>query len=253
MHGTVTPNPLDAMDLCDLSMVRDQAACGSLDEDQITKLAQIAHRRKIAAGQTIISDGEPVDFFASIISGAVKLTKTLPDGREQIVALLFAPDFFGRAYSKSNPYTAEAVTDVEICTFPKAAFDRVVSEHPALQQWLFRRSLDELDAARDWMLLLGLKSAEEKVASFLCMLSRRRLIAGCQHNNTPDTSKFDLPLTRADMADYLGLTLETVSRQISQLKASNIIEIDSSRHVLVRDMARLESAAGMDHQIVDRP
>lgn len=252
MHGTVTLNPLDAMDRCDHCMARHQAVCGALDEEQTRTLAQIAHRKTIAAGQTIISEEEPVEFFANIISGAVKLTKTLPDGRQQIVALLFAPDFFGRAYSKSNPYTAEAVTDVEICTFPKAAFERVVSKHPALQQRLFKRSLDELDAARDWMLLLGLKSAEEKVASFLCMLARRSLMAGCQHKNTPGTSKFDLPLTRADMADYLGLTLETVSRHISQLKARNIIEIGSSRLVLVRDMARLESTAGMDYQIVDR-
>ena len=90
-----------------------------MDDVQVKKLAQIAHRKKISAGQTIISDEEPVDFFANVISGAVKLTKTLPDGRQQIVGLLFAPDFLGRAYSKNNPYTAEAATDVEICTFPE--------------------------------------------------------------------------------------------------------------------------------------
>jgi CRP/FNR family transcriptional regulator len=246
MHGTVTSNLPQAMDRCDHCTVRHQAVCGALDEEQMKKLATIAHRKKIAVGQTIISDEQPVDFLANIISGAVKLTKTLPDGRQQIVALLFAPDFFGRAYSKNNPYTAEAATDVEICTFPKAAFERVVSEHPSLQQRLFKRSLDELDAARDWMLLLGLKSAEEKVASFLYMLARRSLMAGCEHTDTPGTSKFDLPLTRAEMADYLGLTLETVSRQISRLKASNIIEIGSNRLVLVPNMARLKFAAGVD-------
>ena len=252
MHGTVTSNPPDAMERCALCLVRDEGVCGWKDEEQITKLAQIAHRRRIAAGQTIISDEEPVEFFANIISGAVKLTKTLPDGRQQIVALLFAPDFFGRAYSKNNPYTAEAVTDVDICTFPKAAFERLVSEYPALQQLLFKRSLDELDAARDWMLLLGLKNAEEKVASFLCMLARRSLKAGCPHTNTPGTSTFDLPLTRSDMADYLGLTLETVSRHMTRLKASRIIEMGSNRLVLIRDMARLELKAGIDRKTVDR-
>jgi CRP/FNR family transcriptional regulator len=251
MHGTNPSNLLDAMDLCDHCTMRHQAICGGLDEEQIGKLAQIAHRKKIAAGHTIMSDEEPVDFFANIISGAVKLTKTLPDGRQQIVALLFAPDFFGRAYSKNNPYTAEAATDAEICTFPKAAFERVVSEHAPLQEWLFKRSLDELDAARDWMLLLGRKNAGEKVASFLYMLARRALMNRCEHTNTPGTSKFDLPLTRAEMADYLGLTLETVSRHITRLKTSGIIEIGSGRLVVVLDMARLESAAGVDRQISD--
>jgi CRP/FNR family transcriptional regulator len=251
MHGTISSVLPEALHRCDHCTVRDQAVCGALDKAQIKKLAQIARRKIIARGQTIISDEEPVDFYANIISGAVKLTKTLPDGRQQIVALLFAPDFFGRAYSKNNPYTAEAATDVEICIFPKAAFERVVSEHPGLQQRLFKRSLDELDAARDWMLLLGRKDAEEKVASLLYMLARRGLMAGCQHKNPPSISKFDLQLTRAEIADYLALTIETVSRQITRLKVRNVIEIGSRGFVLVKDMAKLASTAGMDRQSVD--
>jgi CRP/FNR family transcriptional regulator, anaerobic regulatory protein len=218
-----------------------------MDDVQIKKLAQIAHRKKIPAGHTIISDEEPVDFFANIVTGAVKLTKTLPDGRQQIVGLLFAPDFLGRAYSKSNPYTAEAATGVEICTFPNAAFERLVGEYPGLQQRLFQHTLDELDAARDWMLLLGRKTAEEKVASFLYMLARRGLMTGCEHKNTPRTSSFELPLTRSDMADYLGLTIETVSRQLTRLKTSNVIRLSTNRLIVVPDLERLARAGGQDH------
>lgn len=246
MHGT-PPNAIpDVLQRCDHCLVRHQAVCGAMDDVQVKKLAQIAHRKKISAGQTIISDEEPVDFFANVISGAIKLTKTLPDGRQQIVGLLFAPDFLGRAYSKNNPYTAEAATDVEICTFPNAAFERLVGEYPELQQRLFQHTLDELDAARDWMLLLGRKTAEEKVASFLYMLARRSLLTGCVHKANPGAAAFELPLTRSDMADYLGLTIETVSRQLTRLKTSNVVRLSTNRLIMVPDLGRLAQAAGQD-------
>ena len=232
---------------CDHCPVRHQAVCGAMDDDQIRKLAQIAHRKKIPAGQTIISDEEPVDFFANVISGAIKLTKTLPDGRQQIVGLLFPPDFLGRAYSHNNPYTAEAATDVEICAFPNSAFERLVAEYPEFQSRLFQHTLDELDAAREWMLLLGRKTAEEKVASFLLMLARRSMVTGCQHKGPPGVAAFELPLTRSDVADYLGLTIETVSRQLTRLKTSNIIRLSSNRLIMVPDLNRLAKAAGQDH------
>jgi CRP/FNR family transcriptional regulator len=231
---------------CEHCPVRHQAVCGAMDEVQIRKLAQISHRKKIPAGQTIISDDAPVDFFANVISGAVKLTKTLPDGRQQIVGLLFAPDFLGRAYSKSNPYTAEAASDTEICTFPNRAFERLVGEYPELQQRLFKHTLDELDAAREWMLLLGRKTAEEKVASFLHMLARRSLMVGCNHQENSGVASFELPLTRADMADFLGLTIETVSRQLTRLKTANVIKLNTNRLILVPDISRLSRAAGQD-------
>jgi CRP/FNR family transcriptional regulator len=246
MHGTAPTTLPDVLQRCEHCSVRHQAVCGAMDDTQVRKLAQIAHRKKIRAGQTIISDEEPVDFFANVISGAIKLTKTLPDGRQQIVGLLFAPDFLGRAYSKNNPYTAEAATDVEICTFPNAAFERLVSEYPGLQQRLFQHTLDELDAARDWMLLLGRKTAEEKVASFLYMLARRSMLTGCAHKNEAVSAAFELPLTRSDMADYLGLTIETVSRQLTRLKTSHVIRLSTNRLIMVPDMNRLALAAGQD-------
>jgi CRP/FNR family transcriptional regulator len=215
-----------------------------MDDQQIRKLAAIAHRKKVPANRTIISDEEPADFFANVISGAIKLSKTLPDGRQQIVGLLFAPDFLGRAYSRSNPYTAEAATEVELCVFPNGAFERLVHEYPDLQQRLFQHTLDELDAAREWMVLLGRKTAEEKVASFLYMLARRALVAGCEHRIASSAAAFELPLTRADVADYLGLTIETVSRQLTRLKTSNVIRLSSNRLIQVPDLNRLAHCAG---------
>jgi CRP-like cAMP-binding protein len=100
---------------CQDCAIRDRAVCGAMDDEQIARLASIAHRRKVLAGQIIMSDEEPVTFFANIISGTIKLTKTVADGRQQIVGLLFPPDFLGRAFSRNNPYFAEAASDVEIC------------------------------------------------------------------------------------------------------------------------------------------
>lgn len=242
MHG-VLPEPLLRCENC---AVRNQAVCGAMDNQQIVRLNAIARRRKLAAGQTIMSDQDKAEFFANVVSGTVKLTKTMPDGRQQIVGLLFSPDFLGRAYSRNNPYFAEAATDVEICSFPHDAFEKLIGEFPDLQSRLFERTLDELDAAREWMLLLGRKTAEEKVSSFLMLLARRSLMIACAEPTSPQPTQFELPLTRADMADYLGLTIETVSRQLTRLKTRGIIRIVNNRLVQVPDTEKLAASAGQD-------
>jgi CRP/FNR family transcriptional regulator len=244
MVQSISPVLPDALGRCGQCPVRHHAVCGAMDDVQIRKLSHISHRKHYIAGQTILSDQEPVDFFANVISGTIKLTKMMPDGRQQIVGLLFAPDFLGRAFSKNNPYSAEAANSVEICTFGNAAFERLANEYPDLQHKLFERTLDELDAAREWMLLLGRKTAEEKVASFLLMLARRSLLTGCKHTHAPEKASFELPLTRADMADYLGLTIETVSRQLTRLKTSKAIRIVNNRLIEVPDVEKLSDIAG---------
>jgi CRP/FNR family transcriptional regulator, anaerobic regulatory protein len=217
-----------------------------MDDEQLAKLSAIAHRRKIAAGQIIMSDQEPASFFANIISGTVKLTKTTADGRQQIVGLLFPPDFLGRAFKRSNPYFAEAACDLEICVFPKDAFERLAGEYPELQHRLFERTLDELDAAREWMLLLGRKTAEEKVADFLYLLARRSVLRHCADHAGKEAASFELPLSRADIADYLGLTIETVSRQLTRLKTTGVIKLVNNRMIEVPDLAALGRLAGQD-------
>jgi len=236
----------DALQRCRRCPVRHRAVCGAMDDEQIARLSAIAHRRKVPAGQVIMSDQEPASFFANIISGTIKLTKTTSDGRQQIVGLLFPPDFLGRAFRRSNPYFAEAASDLEICVFPKDAFERLAGEYPELQHRLFERTLDELDAAREWMLLLGRKTAEEKVADFLSLLARRSLMQHCADHTGKAAASFELPLSRADIADYLGLTIETVSRQLTRLKTTGIIRLASNRAIEVPDIAALARLAGQD-------
>ncbi len=230
---------------CSSCPVRVTAICGALKDDELKALSMISRQRRIPAGQVVFSDQDSSRFFANVLSGTVKLTKTMPDGRQQIVGLVFSPDFLGRAFSFNNPYFAEAASDVELCCFPHDAFESLLKDYPSLQHRLFENTLDELDAAREWMLLLGRKTAEEKIASFLYLLARRHHVDGCANQQSVAAS-FELPLTRADMADYLGLTIETVSRQLTKLKTRGIVRMVSSRQMEVPDSAALARVAGAE-------
>ena len=212
----VRDQTLTGVQRCEQCAIRHRAVCGALSGDELDGLSKIARARNVSAGQTILSDEERSDFFANIVSGVVKLSKTMADGREQIVGLQFAPDFLGRAYGAETPYFAEAATEVELCCFPRDRFEGLLHQHPGLEHRLFENTLEELDAAREWMLLLGRKTAEEKVASFLLLIANRVPNIGCQHSEDLNFVQFELPLTRADIADYLGLTIETVSRQFTR-------------------------------------
>lgn len=231
---------------CSVCSIRHHAVCGALTDAELTRLNQISRRRMFAAGQIIMTDEDQADFFANVVSGVIKLAKTLADGRQQIVGLLFAPDFVGRAYSDQNPYFAEAATDVELCCFPRDSFEAILKDHSGLEHRLFERTLDELDSAREWMVLLGRKTAEEKVASLLLLIARRALMTGCPHSAPASALQFDLPLTRADMADYLGLTIETVSRQITRLRTKGAIKLVDTHNFLVPDIAALADLSGQE-------
>ncbi|WP_417519448.1 Crp/Fnr family transcriptional regulator [Minwuia sp.] len=231
---------------CSSCAIRHRAVCGALSEDELAAINAIARQRIVKAGETILNADEEITFFANIVAGSVKLTKIMADGRQQIVGLQFAPDFLGRAFRERSPYFAEAATDVELCVFPKKEFERLLSEKPGFEMRLFQDTLNELDAARDWMLLLGRKTASEKVASFLEMIARRSPMIGCAHTAEQAGVSFHLPLTRSDIADYLGLTIETVSRQIGKLKSAGIVELHATREVSVTDMDGLRAAASSE-------
>ena len=195
----------------------------------------------VEPGVELIGDAETVESYSNILSGVVKLTKSLSDGRQQIVGLQFAPDFLGRPFKVESPINAEAATPVSLCSFPKATLERMMKESPELEHRLLKQTLNELDEARDWMVTLGRKTASEKVASFLLMIARN---IDPTLDPTASSASFNLPLTRADIADFLGLTIETVSRQLTRLRTDGVIRIENNRHVTVDNLARLESRSG---------
>jgi CRP/FNR family transcriptional regulator len=160
-----------------------------------------------------------------------------------MVGLLLPSDFVGRPGRSTAAYDVTATTDLVMCCFRKKPFEELILSTPHISQRLLEMTLDELDAAREWMLLLGRKTAREKIASLLAIIARRDVSL---NPRSKGPIVFDLPLTREEMADYLGLTLETVSRQVSALRRDGVISLEGKRHVTVNDFDRLLEIAGDD-------
>jgi len=227
----------DVPEICRSCEARHKGVCGALNPVQLTKLAKQTTRREITEGTELIAADEPVASYSNIMSGVVKLSKLLADGRQQIVGLQFAPDFLGRPLKADSRISAEAATIVKLCSFPKTTLERMMEEAPGLEHKLLEQALNELDEARDWMVTLGRKSAGEKIASFLYLIAVH--IDPEVDDLTDGSCNFDLPLTRADIADFLGLTIETVSRQLTKLRQQNVITIINNRHVTIPDIKLL--------------
>jgi CRP/FNR family transcriptional regulator len=227
--------------LCLACEARHKGICGALEPSQLVQLAKSTSKRKVAPGTQLVSEAQPIDNYANILSGVVKLSKTLPDGRQQIVGLQFAPDFLGRPFEDESRLNAEAATTVSLCAFPRSAVERMMGEAAGMEHRLLKQTLKQLDDARDWMLTLGRKTASEKVASFLVLIARN---IDPYAPTDRKAMSFDLPLTRGEIADFLGLTIETVSRQLTRLRTDGVIRIENTRHVTVTDIDRLVARTG---------
>lgn len=229
---------------CGACQIRHRAVCARCEPDELNRLDEIKYYRSFEAGQTVVWAGDRMDFVASVVTGVATLTQTMEDGRTQMVGLLLPSDFVGRPGRDTALYNVTATTDLMMCCFRKKPFEGLISTTPHVAQRLLEMTLDELDAAREWMLLLGRKTAREKIASLLSIIARR----DASLNMRPSRGKmtFDLPLTREAMADYLGLTLETVSRQMSALKRDGIVELEGKRRIVIPNFDRLNEEAGDD-------
>lgn len=214
---------------CASCEVRDIAVCESLNNADLARLEAIRVVLNFRHGETLIREGDLADHLFNLRAGAIKIYKLLADGRCQITGFLFAGDFIGLAHDANYVFTAEALSDVEVCRFPRAKFEEIVRSCAGLERRLLAVASNELIAAQDQMLLLGRKSAKEKIVTFLLQLSSR------QANRGESSNPVSLPMTRSEIADYLGLTTETVSRIMTQLKTSSVIRIlDQSRVELLQ-------------------
>jgi CRP/FNR family transcriptional regulator len=218
---------------CSACAVRSLALCAVLDAVDIKRLGEIAQSDRYEAGQTIFSEGDPADALFNVVAGAVKLYKLLPDGRRQIIGFLASGDFLGLALAETYAFTAETLTGSTLCRFPRRRLEALLHDVPRLQHQLFVVTATELAAAQDQMLLLGRKTAREKICSFLLALSHRAVQRG--HKANP----VFLPMSRADIADYLGLTTETVSRTVTQLKTTGVISLQEGNRILIADLDEL--------------
>ncbi|HEY0834677.1 MAG TPA: cyclic nucleotide-binding domain-containing protein [Azospirillum sp.] len=218
------------MNPCGACPVRSLTVCAALEPEELRRLADIVQTVRIESSQTLFGEGDAADALYNVTSGTVKLYKLLPDGRRQITGFLVTGDFLGLAVNDHYAYTAETVTTCALCRFPRRKVEALLDEFPKMQRRLFSMAANELAAAQDQMLLLGRKTAKEKICSFLLMLSQRAARRG--HKENP----VHVPMSRADIADYLGLTTETVSRTFTQLKTAGAISLQEGNKILIADM-----------------
>ncbi|WP_454887578.1 Crp/Fnr family transcriptional regulator [Sphingomonas oryzagri] len=225
---------------CRRCLVRHGSICGSLEDSELTMLHAIGARRRVASGETLAWTGQDVSSCANLLSGMLKLSTVTPDGREQIVGLLGAGDFVGQPFAERTTFTITALSEAEICVFPRRAFLELVESHAGLAAALLRRTFQALEEARGRMVQLGRQSAQERVAGFLLEMIRRP--GGCRVTPTGPIT-FDMPLSRGAMADVLGLTIETVSRQMTHFRNAGTIALPGGRAVTILDERRLRSIA----------
>jgi len=173
-----------------------------------------------------------------VVTGVLRVYKILSDGRRVITGFMYAGDLIGVSLKERYLYTAEAVTRIQVRRYARSRFQEEINRSPELRPQLFARLCDEMAAAQDQMVLLARKSAEERVCSFLLHIARR-----LEDDHSPLTV-VEVPMTRLDMADYLGLTIETVSRIMTRLTSRGVIAPSGRHAVVLRKKEKLTALAG---------
>lgn len=193
---------------------------------------------KFDAGTAIFWERDPAKHVFEVVEGVLRIFKMLSDGRRVITGFLYPGDLIGISLQDRYLYSAEAVTPTKLRRFARNRFQEEIAHSPELRPQLLAHLCDEMAAAQDQMLLLARKNAEERVCSFLVnMVSRMR----CQNDPQP---LIEIPMTRLDMADYLGLTIETVSRTMTKLTSRGIITPSGRHNLVIRDLHELAALAG---------
>lgn len=222
---------------CGSCGARPLSVCGSIDDTDLGRLDALAEHVVLHAGEALIREGDDARHVFNITSGSVRVYKLLSDGRRQITGFLFAGDFLGLATGQTYVFSAEAIEPATACRFRKSDYRTLIRETPALEAALLDRATHELAAAQNQMLLLGRKTALERVATFLLDLPSQ------DPARTTAEGLVHLPMTRSEIADYLGLTIETVSRVLTKLKTSGVIRLISLTDLKIEQPARLKALA----------
>lgn len=237
MIRTISPNPLRAsFGRCTACAVRSLNICGVLDEADLAEFERIARRVDLAPDEALFTAGQAASSVHNLTAGIARLYKLLPDGRRQVVGFSLPGDFLGIMPSDRYTFSADAIDAVSVCRFPRDAFLRFIERRPHFLHRINEFAARELMLAQDQMLLLGRRTAEEKVAAFLIGWRARLAHIG---DERPTIS---LPMSRLEIADYLGLTIETVSRTLTRFEREKMLLIVSGG-VRLLDPARAEAMA----------
>jgi CRP/FNR family transcriptional regulator len=189
-----------------------------------------------SAGEALFWEGDRAGQIFNVLQGVLRVFKILPDGRRAIVGFVYPGDIPGVSFQHRYLFTAEAVTGVKVRRISRLRFLSLVNKSPDLRRQLFALFCGEMSAAQDQMLLLGRKSAEERVASFLLAV----------HRKSAEGAEIELPMSRLDMADYLGLTIETVSRMMTSLARDGLIRATGRHRIALHKLSALRDIAGRD-------
>jgi len=196
-------------------------------------IEMIGTMMSFARNAEIYGEGEEVEFLYKVISGTVRTYKVLADGRRQIGAFYLAGDLFGLEAGDDHSFSAEAVSDSKVLVIKRSAIFALAARNSDVARQLWNLTTRELRRMQSHIMLL-IKSAHERVAGFLLEMADR----------SAASSEFDLPMSRQDIADYLGLTIETVSRTLTSLENAAAISIPSARRIVLRDRAALSALSG---------
>ncbi len=224
---------------CDACPILQDSLCLPLPAKERDGLRGMARSRFVPQGQLIFKEGNEVTSFASIMTGVVKLFKAAPGDAQQIVTFMHPPALLGYTFNNVHLYSAEAATHVKLCIYPQGPFRSFLGKSRELSRRIFEVTDQQLESAREWMVMLARKSACQQVAGLLAMFARHARPNGCGE------LQFLLPVPRSDLADYLGLTRETVSRNFTILRQRGVIELKSAREIAVPDIKSLLAEADM--------
>jgi CRP/FNR family transcriptional regulator len=216
---------------------RRVGVCHAVPEADLDRLSAAAVAMTLAPGEQFIEEGESSEAFFTLIDGTAKLLKMMSDGRQQITSFAGRGDFLGLAVGQRYSYSAEALDRVRLCRFSRARLRRLIADFPEMETRLLEITSHELVLAQEQMLLLGCKSARERLASFLVARASK---AGAGRRAPLPVS---LPMTRRDIADYLGLSIETVSRTLTHLKVAGLIAPAPAAGIVIRDFPGLAALA----------
>lgn len=229
-------------DYCASCEAHKFALCSKLDDEELAAFGKASSHRKFDAGQMLFSECDEAVSFFTVVSGEVRLSRMLDDGRRQITGFKSQGDFVGLSAKGHYTVDAEAIDDVVVCQFSIKGLNNSLENHLVVQGRLMEMMQTEVINLQDHMLLLGRKTPIEKIANFLFERAQRQL----ERNNkagTVEAVEVRLPMSRTDIADYLGLTIETVSRTFTKLRKSGVIELKTSQDVVIRNLEDLQLLA----------
>lgn len=219
---------------CDTCAVRNRAACAALDEKERAELARLGHRRTLKRGEIVFAAGDRSAVCATLTKGVLKVANFDPDGTEHIVALIHPAGFVGELFAPATNHDVVALTDCELCVFPREEYERAIVRFPELGRALLRGSSSALAESRALLAAVTGRNATQRVAGLISSLSHAASEAECH-----PASDVDLVLSRGEIASMLGLTIETVSRQFTKLEKDGVISRNGLRGIRITDAAHL--------------